>query len=218
VVARGCHLGIAIDGDGDRVILVDEKGRVADGDQILATLAMQLRRTETLRGGGVVATIMSNLALEHFLDSEGLDLIRTKVGDRYVVARMRADGYNLGGEQSGHIVLRDHATTGDGLVAALQVLAFMVRSGKPASECLSLFEPYPQHMVNVRLTSPTDPLEHPRVREAIADTEARLSGTGRLVIRKSGTEPLVRVMVEASDATMTHQCAEDLAGVVRAHL
>jgi phosphoglucosamine mutase len=218
VVEQGCDIGVALDGDGDRITLVDETGRIVDGDQILATLAMELRRNESLRGGGVVATIMSNLSLERFLDSEGLDLIRTKVGDRYVVARMRAEGFNLGGEQSGHIVLTDHATTGDGLVAALQVLAYMVRSGKRASQCLSLFEPYPQHMVNVRLSAPGDPLEHPRVREAIADTEASLGKTGRLVIRKSGTEPLVRVMVEASDAGVARQSAEDLASVVRAHL
>ncbi len=217
VLADGADIGIALDGDADRVMLVDEKGRIVDGDQILACIAMEMKRAEALRGGGVVATIMSNLGLENFLDSEGLDLIRAKVGDRYVVAQMRAGGYNLGGEQSGHIVLRDHATTGDGLVAALQVLAAMVRGGRKASEVLSLFHPFPQHMVNVRLGA-ADPMETAAVKAAIAETEAMLGKTGRLVIRKSGTEPLVRVMVEAQDETVAVSSATQLADVVRANL
>ena len=193
--------------------MVDETGRVIDGDQILGLIALELKQAGQLKGGGVVATVMSNLGLEQMLESEGLELARTKVGDRYVVARMRAEGYNLGGEQSGHIVLSDHATTGDGLVAALQVLAAMVRREEKASACLSMFDAAPQRLINVRYGA-TDPLESDTVKAAIADVEARLGKDGRLVIRKSGTEPLIRVMVEALDEGVANSEAETLASLV----
>ena len=213
VVEESCDIGIALDGDADRLIVVDETGRVIDGDQILGLIALELKQAGQLKGGGVVATVMSNLGLEQMLESEGLELARTKVGDRYVVARMRAEGYNLGGEQSGHIVLSDHATTGDGLVAALQVLAAMVRREEKASACLSMFDAAPQRLINVRYGA-TDPLESDTVKAAIADVEARLGKDGRLVIRKSGTEPLIRVMVEALDEGVANSEAETLASLV----
>jgi phosphoglucosamine mutase len=199
VIEEGADIGLALDGDADRLIVVDEKGETVDGDQMMALVAGQLADAGQLRGGGVVATVMSNLGLERYLDARGLELVRTKVGDRYVLEAMRAGGYNLGGEQSGHMILLDHATTGDGTIAALQVLAALVRSGKPASELLHLFDPVPQVLKNV-VYSAGDPLADEAVKAAIAEGEQALIGSGRLVIRKSGTEPKIRVMAEGDDA------------------
>ncbi|HKT86242.1 MAG TPA: phosphoglucosamine mutase [Novosphingobium sp.] len=199
VVSSGADIGIALDGDADRLIVVDEKGQIVDGDQIMALIGTQWAEQGRLRGGGVVATVMSNLGLERLLKGRGLDLVRTKVGDRYVLEKMREGGYNVGGEQSGHMILLDHATTGDGTVAALQVLAALVQSGKRASELLHLFDPVPQLLRNVRFTG-GKPLEASSVKAAIADAEASLNGRGRLVIRPSGTEPVIRVMAEGDDA------------------
>jgi phosphoglucosamine mutase len=199
VVAAGADIGIALDGDADRLIVIDEKGAVVDGDQIMALLGTQLAGRGELRGGGVVATVMSNLGLERYLAGQGLRLERTAVGDRHVLERMRSGGYNVGGEQSGHMILLDHATTGDGTVAALQVLAALVQSGKRASELLHLFDPVPQLLKNVRFAG-GKPLEDARVKAVIAGAEAQLAGRGRLVIRPSGTEPVIRVMAEGDDA------------------
>jgi phosphoglucosamine mutase len=192
-------IGICLDGDADRVILLDERGEQADGDQIMALFAERWASEGRLNGGTLVATVMSNLGLERFLEERGLKLHRTAVGDRYVVEAMRAHGLNLGGEQSGHIVMTDHATTGDGLMAALQFLAEMVRTGQPASALARRFAPVPQLLKNVRYEAGARPLELPAVKEAIAAGEARLNGQGRLLIRKSGTEPVIRVMAEAED-------------------
>ena len=199
VVASGADIGIALDGDADRLIVVDEQGRSVDGDQIMALIGRSLANQGALRGGGVVATVMSNLGLERFLGEQGLALFRSAVGDRYVLEEMRRRGCNVGGEQSGHMILLDHATTGDGTIAALQVLAALVRSGRRASELLHLFDPVPQLLRNVRFAG-GKPLEDARVQAAIADTEASLAGRGRLVIRPSGTEPVIRVMAEGDDA------------------
>ncbi|PNU03625.1 phosphoglucosamine mutase [Novosphingobium guangzhouense] len=199
VVSSGADIGIALDGDADRLIVVDEKGQTVDGDQIMALIGSQLAMRGELRGGGVVATVMSNLGLERYLNGQGLSLERTAVGDRHVLERMRAGGFNVGGEQSGHMILLDHATTGDGTVAALQVLSALVQSGKRASELLHLFDPVPQLLRNVRFGG-GKPLETDSVRAAIADAEASLDGRGRLVIRPSGTEPVIRVMAEGDDA------------------
>ena len=198
VLAEGADLGIALDGDADRLVLVDERGQVIDGDQILALIARRWQEAGQLAGGGVVATVMSNLGLERFLAGQGLALYRTQVGDRYVAERMRANGLNIGGEQSGHIILSDFATTGDGLVAALQVLAVLVAAGRPASEVCGVFSPLPQKLENIRFQG-SSPLNRPRVAAAIVAAEARLAGTGRLLIRPSGTEPVIRVMAEAED-------------------
>ena len=184
VVASGAHIGIALDGDADRLIIVDEAGRVVDGDQLMALIGVSWACSGMLRGGGVVATVMSNLGLERYLKSEGLSLERTGVGDRYVLERMRSGGFNVGGEQSGHIILSDYATTGDGLVAALQVLAELVTTGKPASDLLHLFDPVPQLLKNVRFSG-GKPLDAPHVKAAIAEAEFELNGSGRLVDRKS---------------------------------
>ncbi len=199
VVASGADIGIALDGDADRLIVVDEQGQTVDGDQLMALIGSQWAAQGRLRGGGVVATVMSNLGLERFLGGQGIDLIRTKVGDRHVLEAMRSGGYNVGGEQSGHMILLDHATTGDGTIAGLQVLAALVKSGKRASELLHLFDPVPQLLKNVRFSG-GKPLDDSRVQAAIADAEAALSGKGRLVIRPSGTEPVIRVMAEGDDA------------------
>ncbi|MGZ8350990.1 MAG: phosphoglucosamine mutase [Allosphingosinicella sp.] len=215
VVESGADLGIALDGDADRVIVVDEKGNEVDGDQLMALIGSSWARSGRLTGGGIVSTVMSNLGLERFLEGQGLVLERTKVGDRYVLETMRARGYNVGGEQSGHIILTDYARTGDGLVAALQVLACLVECGRPASELLRLFEPLPQLFKNVRFDGGT-PLRHPDVKAAIADGEARLAGRGRLVIRKSGTEPLIRVMAEGEDEGLVAEVVDTICAAVQA--
>ncbi len=214
VVASGADIGIALDGDADRLIVVDELGRVVDGDQLMALIASSWGRSGRLAGGGLVATVMSNLGLERFLVSEGLALERTGVGDRYVLEAMRARGYNVGGEQSGHIILSDYATTGDGLIAALQVLAELVATGKPASELLYLFDPVPQLLKNVRFAG-GKPLDDIHVKAAIADAESDLSGRGRLVIRPSGTEPLIRVMAEGDDAGQVERLVDMICDAVR---
>jgi phosphoglucosamine mutase len=204
VVTQGADFGIALDGDADRAILADEKGKVVDGDQVMALVGRSWLQDGRLAGGAVVATVMSNLGLERFLNGLGCGLVRTPVGDRYVVERMREGGYNVGGEQSGHIVLSDFATTGDGLIAALQVLAVVVQAGKPASEVTRLFDPLPQLLRNVRFNGGA-PLEDETVQAAIRDGESRLGQAGRLVIRKSGTEPLIRVMAEGEDEAVVGQ-------------
>jgi phosphoglucosamine mutase len=192
-------LGISLDGDADRVMIVDETGVVADGDQIMALIAGRWAAEGRLARGTLVSTVMSNLGLERHLEGKGLKLLRTAVGDRYVVEAMREGGYNLGGEQSGHIVMTDHVTTGDGLIAALQFLSAMVETRTRASELARVFEPYPQVLTNVRFRRGATPLDETSVRDAISSGEARLNGRGRLVIRKSGTEPVVRIMGECDD-------------------
>jgi len=214
VVASGADIGIALDGDADRLIVIDEQGAVVDGDQIMALLGTQMAARGALRGGGVVATVMSNLGLERCLAGHGLTLERTAVGDRHVLERMRSGGFNVGGEQSGHMILLDHATTGDGTVAALQVLAALVQSGKKASELLHLFDPVPQLLKNVRFAG-GKPLENARVKAVIADAEKQLNGRGRLVIRPSGTEPVIRVMAEGDDAREVEQVVDAICDVVR---
>ena len=213
VVASGADLGIALDGDADRLIVVDEAGRTVDGDQIMALIGSQWAAQGRLRGGGVVATVMSNLGLERFLQGQGLDLVRTAVGDRHVLEAMRHGGYNVGGEQSGHMILLDHATTGDGTIASLQVLAALVRSGKRASELLHLFDRVPQLLRNVRFAG-GKPLEDARVQAVIAQAEADLAGTGRLVIRPSGTEPVIRVMAEGDDAALVESAVSAICDAV----
>ena len=214
VVAHGADLGICLDGDADRIMVIDETGKVADGDQLMALVAGLWADEGRLAHGTLVATVMSNLGLERFLDGRGLRLERTKVGDRYVVEAMRAGGFNLGGEQSGHIVMSDYVTTGDGLIAGLQVLAAMVRSLQPASALVRQFEPVPQMLENVRYAEGTTPLETDAVRRVIADAEARIAGTGRLLIRKSGTEPLVRVMGEAEDQDLLRDVVQGVAAEI----
>ncbi len=213
VLRTGAQLGIALDGDADRLILVDEHGRIIDGDQVLAVIARGWQALGRLTGGGVVATVMSNLGLERYLASIGLALHRTKVGDRYVVERMRAGGFNVGGEQSGHMILTDYATTGDGLLAALQVLAVLVEDGRPASEALRVFQPLPQVLKSVRFTG-SSPLDQPRVKAEIAAAETELARFGRLLIRKSGTEPVIRVMAEGEDEALVHRIVDDLCGCI----
>jgi phosphoglucosamine mutase len=215
VVEEGADIGIALDGDADRLIVVDEKGSLVDGDQLMALIAISWARRGMLEGDGIVATSMSNLGLERFLATNGLDLVRTKVGDRYVLEAMREGGFNVGGEQSGHIILTEYSTTGDGLIAALQILACLVEDGRPASELLHQFDPMPQLLKNVRFTGGT-PLEAASVKAAIATAEGRLAGVGRLVIRKSGTEPLIRVMAEAEDLTMVEEVVDSICEAVKA--
>jgi phosphoglucosamine mutase len=207
-------IGVALDGDADRLVICDEKGQIVDGDQIMALIADHWARRERLNGGGVVATVMSNLGLERFLKSRSLKLERTQVGDRYVMERMREGGFNLGGEQSGHIILRDYATTGDGLLAALQVLAVLKEADKPMSALARQFEPVPQLLENVRFAKGR-PLESQEVRKVIADAEQRLNGSGRIVVRASGTEPLIRIMAEGDDAQLVGQVVSEIAGVVK---
>jgi len=214
VVASGAAIGIALDGDADRLIVVDETGKVVDGDQLMALIAGGWARQGKLAGGGLVTTVMSNLGLERHLAAQGLGMVRTAVGDRYVLEKMRASGYNVGGEQSGHIILSDYATTGDGLVAALQVLAELVRSGAPASEVLHRFDPLPQLLKNVRFRG-GKPLDDPAVQEAIAKAEAELDGNGRLVIRASGTEPVIRVMAEGDDRGQVEEVVDRVCEAVR---
>jgi phosphoglucosamine mutase len=215
VIETRADIGIALDGDADRLIVVDDAGEIVDGDQLMALIGSSWAKAGLLRGGGIVATVMSNLGLERFLGGQGIALHRTKVGDRYVVEAMRAGGFNVGGEQSGHIIMTDHATTGDGLVAALQVLAGLVEAGKPASELLHLFDPLPQVLKNVRFSGGA-PLEDAKVKAAIAEAEARIDGTGRLLIRKSGTEPLIRVMAEGEDETLVARVVDDICEAVKA--
>ncbi len=216
VLETGADLGIALDGDADRVVLVDERGRIADGDQIMALLAHRMAEAGTLREGVLVATVMSNLGLERYLDGHGMRLERTRVGDRYVVERMRAGGWNLGGEQSGHIVMTDHPTTGDGLIAALQFLAAMTGTGQPASALAQSFEPVPQRLDNIPLPAGGAPLDDPRVQAAIAAQDARLGKRGRVLIRPSGTEPLIRVMVEAEDDALMDSAMAAITDAIRA--
>ncbi|MBF2715031.1 phosphoglucosamine mutase [Agrobacterium vitis] len=206
-------IGIALDGDADRVIIVDETGAIVDGDQLMAVIAESWANDQTLKGGGIVATVMSNLGLERFLGGKGLTLARTKVGDRHVVEHMRQNHYNIGGEQSGHIVLSDFGTTGDGLVAALQILAAVKRTGKTVSQICHRFDPVPQLLRNVRISG-GKPLEDSFVRQAIADAESELARNGRLVIRPSGTEPLIRVMAEGDDRSQIERIVNDLIGVI----
>lgn len=214
VVASGAQIGIALDGDADRLIVADETGRVIDGDQLMALIAGGWARQGRLVGGGLVTTVMSNLGLERHLAAQGLGMVRTSVGDRYVLEEMRSSGYNVGGEQSGHIILSDYATTGDGLVAALQVLAELVRAGAPASEVLHRFDPLPQILKNVRFKG-GKPLEEARVKDAIAAAEAELDGKGRLVIRASGTEPVIRVMAEGDDRGQVEAVVDRVCDAVR---
>ncbi|MEE3359614.1 MAG: phosphoglucosamine mutase [Pseudomonadota bacterium] len=210
VVAHGADLGICLDGDADRVIIIDENGKVADGDQIMALMAARWAEEDRLAKGTLVATVMSNLGLERFLQGRGLNLVRTGVGDRYVVESMRQNGFNLGGEQSGHIVMTDYATTGDGLMAGLQFLAEMVRTNSKASELTQSFEPVPQLLKNVRFETGQTPLEVAAVKASIAEAEAQLTGKGRLLIRKSGTEPLIRVMAECEDEGLLEQVVDGI--------
>jgi phosphoglucosamine mutase len=214
VVSSGANIGIALDGDADRLIVVDEAGHVVDGDQIMALMATSMSRNGLLTGGGIVATVMSNLGLERYLASQHLELVRAKVGDRYVLEEMRARGMNVGGEQSGHMILLDHATTGDGTIAALQVLSCLVDSGKPASEMLHYFDPVPQLLKNVRFSG-GKPLENATVQAIIAGAEAELAGKGRLVIRPSGTEPVIRVMAEGDDAAQVEAVVDRICDAVR---
>ena len=210
VVLHGADIGIALDGDADRLIVCDEHGQIIDGDQLMATVATHLKDIGELRGNALAATVMSNLGLEKYLESIGIELVRTQVGDRYVVAAMREKGLNLGGEQSGHIVLSDYATTGDGLIAALQILSVLVSTGKPVSDICNLYTAYPQLLKNTRYMAGTDPLMQKSVIAAIEAGEARLKDTGRVLIRKSGTEPVIRVMAEGQDETLITAVVDDI--------
>jgi phosphoglucosamine mutase len=215
VVEHNADLGIALDGDADRLIMADERGEIIDGDQILGLIGRSWQQSGRLRGDGIVATVMSNLGLERFLNARGLKLHRTRVGDRYVAEHMRAHGLNIGGEQSGHVILADFATTGDGLLAALQVLAVLVESQRSASEVCQVFQPLPQCLKNVRFSGPS-PLRLEAVQRDIKAAEARLNGTGRLLIRESGTEPLVRVMAEGEDQAIVADIVDSLCTAIAA--
>jgi phosphoglucosamine mutase len=215
VLARRADIGIALDGDADRLIVVDERGVILDGDQLMGLIAISMARDSRLAGGALVATVMSNLGLERFLGEQGIGMHRTAVGDRYVVEKMRATGCNVGGEQSGHIILSDYATTGDGLIAALQVMARIVETGKKASEVCRLFAPVPQLLRNVRFGE-GQPMEARRVKQAITAGEARLGTTGRLVVRPSGTEPLIRVMAEGDDDALVASVVDDICEAILA--
>lgn len=213
VIEHNADIGIALDGDADRVLISDEKGQLVDGDQLMGLIGYDWNTRGLLTGGAVVATVMSNLGLEKFLQGHGVGLMRTPVGDRYVVEAMRAHGCNVGGEQSGHLVLGDFATTGDGLVAALQVLSVLIQNGKPASQACRLFDPFPQLLKNVRFAGPS-PLDAAEVGSAIAAAEKRLEGTGRVLIRKSGTEPLIRVMAEGEDEALVAEVVDELIDII----
>jgi phosphoglucosamine mutase len=216
VLKYRADIGIALDGDADRVTIIDEKGNTIDGDQLMALIAKNWKEQGALTKPGIVATVMSNLGLERYLQGLSLKLERTKVGDRYVVETMRAKGYNIGGEQSGHIILSNFSTTGDGLLAALQVLAVIVESGKPASQVCNLFAPAPQILENVRYEKgAADPMDAASVKEAIKAAETRLVGKGRLLVRKSGTEPLVRIMAEGDDEALVREIVGGLREVVK---
>lgn len=215
VIETRADIGIALDGDADRLIVCDEKGKIIDGDQLMATIATNWHETGKLKGDALVATVMSNLGLEDHMKSLGLRLERTSVGDRYVVAAMQELGCNVGGEQSGHIVLSDFNSTGDGLVAALQVLAVLTEKGRPVSNLFKSFDPYPQLLKNVRYNEGDNPLDDSNVKQAISDGENSLNGCGRVVIRKSGTEPLIRVMVEGQDDKLINNVANDIVASVQ---
>ncbi len=214
VLARRADIGIALDGDADRLIIADEHGTILDGDQLMALIATGLSRSGRLAGGALVATVMSNLGLERYLAEQQIGLHRTAVGDRYVVEKMRSLGCNLGGEQSGHIILADYATTGDGLIAALQVLASIVETGRPASAVCRLFMPVPQYAKSVRYGE-LMPLELPAVQRAIGEGEVRLGSIGRLVVRPSGTEPMIRVMAEGEDEELVASVVDELCAMIR---
>lgn len=216
VVAHGAHVGIALDGDADRVMILDETGTVADGDQIMALMAGAWANEGRLKGNTLVATVMSNLGLERHLAAKGIALQRTNVGDRYVVEAMRKGGFNLGGEQSGHIVMTDYATTGDGLIAGLQFLAEIARTNRPASTLIRQFETVPQLLRNVRFTPGRKPLETGAVKQVIAANMVRIAGKGRILIRTSGTEPLIRVMAECEDAAMLSEVVGDIVAAIEA--
>ena len=216
VLELRADVGIALDGDADRVIIIDEKGKPVDGDQLLAVIAASWQATDRLKKNTVVATVMSNLGLERYLGSIGVELQRTRVGDRYVAERMRQGGYNIGGEQSGHILLMDYTTTGDGLLAALELLSVVVESGRRVSEVCHRFEPVPQILKNVRVNG-GKPLESETVVNAIDAAQERLGDSGRLVIRPSGTEPLIRIMAEGDDAILIDTLVDELATLVSAH-
>ncbi len=213
VIREGAHIGIALDGDADRLIVVDELGQRIDGDQIMALLAVHKKEQGFLQGNAIVATVMSNLGMENFLKSKGIDLVRASVGDRYVVEAMREKGLNLGGEQSGHVVMSDFSTTGDGLIAALQVLSILIKSGGKASEVCRVFDPMPQVLENVRYKG-GQPLADAKVKEAVKKAEDSLGGDGRLLIRPSGTEPVIRVMAEGSDMTKIKNVARDVCAAI----
>jgi phosphoglucosamine mutase len=213
VVAEGADLGIALDGDADRLIMCDETGKIIDGDQLMALIARHWHQRELLKGGGLVATVMSNMGLEKYLHGIGLTMVRTNVGDRYVVEHMRTHGFNLGGEQSGHVIMNDFGTTGDGLIAALQVLSVIISENKPVSEICHSFDPYPQILKNVRYSTGI-PLEDSQVMKVIADGEEKLGNSGRLLIRKSGTEPLIRVMGEGEDNELVLNIVDDIVAAV----
>jgi phosphoglucosamine mutase len=215
VLETRADLGICLDGDADRVVLIDEQGRVADGDQLMALIATRWAQEGRLAGNALVATVMSNLGLERHLNAQGIGLKRTPVGDRHVVEAMRAGGHNLGGEQSGHIVMTDYATTGDGLIGALQFLAAMVETGQQASALAQVFEPVPQQLINVRFAKGKTPLKTDLVQTAMAEAEKELGQDGRLLIRESGTEPLIRVMAEALDPGLLDRVMDKVVGAVR---
>jgi phosphoglucosamine mutase len=208
-------IGIALDGDADRIVICDEKGQIVDGDQIIAIVATAWAGQGRLTGGGVVGTVMSNLGLERFMAERGLQLHRTPVGDRHVMAKMREGGFNLGGEQSGHIILSDISTTGDGLIAALQVLSVMVESKKPMSALARQFEPVPQKMTNVRIAPGAEPMKSDAVLSVIKTAEGRLNGSGRILVRPSGTEPLIRVMAEGDDERLIAKVVKEIADAVK---
>lgn len=214
VKEHDAHVGLALDGDADRLIMIDEKGQAVDGDQIMALLATAMQERGRLCGGGVVSTVMSNLGLERYLKKMKLTLERAAVGDRYVIEKMRAGGFNLGGEQSGHIVMSDYGTTGDGLLTALQVLAVLKDRGGKASDVLRMFTPLPQVLQNVRFENGAKPLDKKEVQDAIAGAESRLANDGRLLVRASGTEPLIRVMAEGDDSVLVNQIVQDLCSVI----
>lgn len=214
VVKHGAHVGLALDGDADRLIICDEEGHVIDGDQIMGLIARALHQSGQLKGGGIVSTVMSNLGLERFMQSMGLELKRTPVGDRYVVEQMRSGKYNVGGEQSGHLILGDHSTTGDGLIAALQVLAVIQQAGQKASEVCRVFKPVPQLLRNVRTKNKIS-LDTPEMKAAMAAAEQKFGANGRILVRKSGTEPLIRVMAEGDDAQLVTAVVDELCGVVQ---
>ena len=217
VSAENADIGIALDGDADRVVIADEQGQLLDGDQLMALVAGQMDSRGQLRGGGLVATQMSNLGLERYLSSIGLSLVRTRVGDRYVMEYMRKHGYNLGGEQSGHIILADHTTTGDGLIAALKVLSLLVESERPASEVCRVFTPLPQVLRNVDYKGGAV-LESDEIRKLIASAERQLAGSGRLLVRRSGTEPKIRIMAEGEDEGLLQTVIDDVVGAIQQHV